>query len=109
MDLYMCVFDSLVFLLEYFRKHNVAVMTVKELFDFITDPTVNENNMDEYLDAMHENKKQSADRQGDLQKEEVEDQVFKQAYIPQSLTQVLSNVAMHSRAHDLYLGMINLR
>ena len=25
-------------------------MTVKELFDFVTDPTINESNMNEYLE-----------------------------------------------------------
>lgn len=67
----------------------MAVMTVKELFDFITDATINEDNMDEYLDAVHENKKQNADQENNLQ-EQVEEQVFKQAYIPQTLTQVSS-------------------
>lgn len=93
-----CVF---LFLSEFFRKHNVAVMTVKELFNFITDPTVNEDNMDEYLDAMDE-KKQKTDKESDLQ-QQVEEQVFKQAYIPQSLTQVSFIIAMHNRVHNLYL------
>ena len=35
---------------EYFKKKNVPVMTVKELFDFITDPTINDTNIDEYLE-----------------------------------------------------------
>jgi hypothetical protein len=29
-------------------------MTLKELFDFVTDPTVNESNMDEYLEKAME-------------------------------------------------------
>lgn len=79
-------------------------MTVKELFDFITDPTVNENNMDDYLDAMHENKKQKADQESDLQ-EQVEEQVFKHAYIPQSLTQVTFIIVMHNNVYinNIYL------
>lgn len=94
--MYTCrlIFDIIIFLLEFFKKHNVAVMTVKELFDFITDPTINENNMDEYLDVMHENKKQKANQESDVQ-EQVEEQVFKQAYIPQSLIQVSSIIVMH--------------
>lgn len=37
---------------EFFVKHGVAVMTVRELFDFITDPSINQNNMDQYLEKV---------------------------------------------------------
>uniref|UniRef100_A0A665THJ5 Serine/threonine-protein kinase RIO1 n=1 Tax=Echeneis naucrates TaxID=173247 RepID=A0A665THJ5_ECHNA len=35
---------------EFFVKHGVAVMTVRELFDFITDPSITRNNIDQYLE-----------------------------------------------------------
>lgn len=31
------------------RRHNVCTMTVKELFDFITDTSISESNIDAYL------------------------------------------------------------
>jgi RIO kinase 1 len=31
------------------RRHNVCTMTVKELFDFITDVSISESNVDAYL------------------------------------------------------------
>lgn len=34
---------------EFFVKRGVAVMTVRELFDFITDPSINQDNLDQYL------------------------------------------------------------
>lgn len=37
---------------EFFVKHGVAVMTVRELFDFITDLSINQNNMDQYLEKV---------------------------------------------------------
>lgn len=37
---------------EFFVKHSVAVMTVRELFDFITDPSITCNNIDQYLDKV---------------------------------------------------------
>lgn len=43
----------------YFEKKGVATMTTKQLFDFITDPTINEENMEECLDKLSE---QSAER-----------------------------------------------
>ncbi|CAJ1073216.1 serine/threonine-protein kinase RIO1 [Xyrichtys novacula] len=35
---------------EFFVKRGVAVMTVRELFDFITDPSITSNNIDQYLE-----------------------------------------------------------
>uniref|UniRef100_A0A8D0KXM3 Serine/threonine-protein kinase RIO1 n=1 Tax=Strix occidentalis caurina TaxID=311401 RepID=A0A8D0KXM3_STROC len=34
---------------DFFQKHNVAVMTVRELFEFITDPSITSQNIDDYL------------------------------------------------------------
>lgn len=31
---------------DFFRKHNVCVMSVKELFDFVTDPLINDDNIE---------------------------------------------------------------
>jgi len=59
-------------------------MSLQALFDFITDPTVNENNMDEYLDVWM----REANQEKDPQQQQIEEAVFKQAYIPQRLTQV---------------------
>lgn len=58
-------------------------MSLQALFDFITDPTINEKNMDEYLDIQM----QEANKENDPQ-QQIEEAVFKQAYIPQRLTQV---------------------
>lgn len=66
-------------------------MSLQALFDFITDPTVNEDNMDEYLDM-----RMQQDQGEDPQQQEVEDAVFKQAYIPQRLTQV-STITVNTR------------
>ena len=37
------------FLVDFFQKHSVAVMTVRELFEFITDPSITSENIDDYL------------------------------------------------------------
>ncbi|KAK1339688.1 hypothetical protein QTO34_018243 [Cnephaeus nilssonii] len=50
---------------DFFLKHNVAVMTVRELFEFVTDPSITQENMDAYLSK-----------------------VFKRAYIPRTLNEV---------------------
>lgn len=44
---------------DYFRKKGVATMGIKQLFDFITDPTINDSNLDECLEKLS---KQAAER-----------------------------------------------
>nr|XP_018918258.1 PREDICTED: serine/threonine-protein kinase RIO1-like [Bemisia tabaci] len=71
---------------EFFRKKEVATLTVKELFDFITDPTINESNMEEYLDKVSE---KAANALPPTAAEQIDMEVFKNAYIPQTLQQVI--------------------
>ena len=73
---------------EFFRKHNVSTMTVKELFEFVTDPTINEGNVDEYLDRIQE----KAVNRGinDINQQDViDEEVFKNAFIPRTLDEVI--------------------
>lgn len=37
---------------DFYRKHGVAVMTIRELFDFIVDPTISDETVDSYLDEV---------------------------------------------------------
>lgn len=48
---------------EYFKRKEVATMTVKQLFDFITDPSINESNMEACLDALSENAAENVTRE----------------------------------------------
>ncbi|XP_037907829.1 serine/threonine-protein kinase RIO1 [Hermetia illucens] len=73
---------------EFFRKNGVATMTVKELFDFITDPTVTEENMDEYLETIAE-KIKDRDLDALTAQEKIDEEVFKQSYIPKRLDEVV--------------------
>lgn len=40
------------FIQDFFKKHGVAVMTIRELFDFIVDPTINDDSVDSYLEEV---------------------------------------------------------
>lgn len=61
-------------------------MLVKELFDFITDPTVTKANMEAYLDRVSS---QASERGDELTAEEqVKEEVFKNVYIPRRLEEV---------------------
>jgi RIO kinase 1 len=72
---------------EYFRKKGVSTMTVKELFDFVTDRTINEVNMEDYLETISE---RIADRNIEelTEQEKVDEEVFKNAFIPKTLNEV---------------------
>ncbi|KAL5711351.1 non-specific serine/threonine protein kinase [Ranunculus cassubicifolius] len=67
---------------DFFEKHGVAVMTTRELFDFIVDPGIAEDAVDDYLDEV----------QGKIAYrgvvDELAESVFMQAYIPSSLNDV---------------------
>eukprot|EP01117_Protostelium_nocturnum_P009633 TRINITY_DN3441_c0_g1_i1.p1 TRINITY_DN3441_c0_g1~~TRINITY_DN3441_c0_g1_i1.p1 ORF type:complete len:488 (+),score=185.54 TRINITY_DN3441_c0_g1_i1:155-1618(+) len=71
---------------DFFSKKGVQnCMRTKQLFDFVTDPTINEENIDEYLDTIQE----QIAKQGEITNEErVTEEVFKNVYIPRSLTEL---------------------
>lgn len=51
----MSIFFKFFFVLsDFFQKHNVAVMTLRELFEFITDPSITSDNINQYLDKVSE-------------------------------------------------------
>uniref|UniRef100_A0A8D3CK51 Serine/threonine-protein kinase RIO1 n=1 Tax=Scophthalmus maximus TaxID=52904 RepID=A0A8D3CK51_SCOMX len=72
---------------EFFLKRGVPVMTIRELFDFITDPSITCRNIDQYLEKAMVI---AADRTSEQRshQDRVDDEVFKQAYIPRTLTEV---------------------
>ncbi|XP_041847482.1 serine/threonine-protein kinase RIO1 isoform X2 [Melanotaenia boesemani] len=72
---------------DFFGKHGVAVMTVRELFDFITDPSITSQNLDQYLQkAMVIAAERTSEQRSD--QDRVDEEVFKKAYIPRTLTEV---------------------
>ncbi|XP_019966661.2 serine/threonine-protein kinase RIO1 isoform X1 [Paralichthys olivaceus] len=72
---------------EFFVKHGVAVMTVRELFDFITDPSITCHNIDQYLEkAMVIAAERTSEQRSD--QDRVDEEVFKKTYIPRTLTEV---------------------
>lgn len=72
---------------DFFVKFGVAVMTVRELFEFVTDPSINPDNMDGYLEkAMEVATQRTEDEKSNQDK--VDEEVFKKAYIPRTLNEV---------------------
>ncbi|XP_005398913.1 PREDICTED: serine/threonine-protein kinase RIO1 [Chinchilla lanigera] len=72
---------------DFFLKHAVAVMTVRELFEFVTDPSITPENMDAYLAKAMEIASQRTKEERSSQ-DHVDEEVFKRAYIPRTLNEV---------------------
>ena len=74
---------------EFFRKKGVAAMNLKELFDFVTDITITEDNIDQYLDKiMKIAGERSHDDTADKDLDKKEEEIFKNSYIPRTLSEV---------------------
>lgn len=73
---------------DFFRKKNVQTMTLKELFEFITDPNITESNIDLCLEKLQMIASQRSLTELTAQ-EKIEEEVFKQSYIPQRLDEVV--------------------
>ncbi|XP_050420622.1 serine/threonine-protein kinase RIO1 [Adelges cooleyi] len=71
---------------EFFRHYDVATLTIKSLFDFLTDPTITLDNMEICLDKIQT---QMTNSDVLTNEEIVEQEVFKNAYIPKNLNEVV--------------------
>ncbi|XP_014093370.1 serine/threonine-protein kinase RIO1 [Bactrocera oleae] len=72
---------------DFFRKRSVATMTVKELFDFITDQSITEENMEVCLELISE-KIKDRDFEAITAQEKIDEAVWQNTYIPKRLDEV---------------------
>jgi len=76
---------------DFFHRNGVCVMSMKELFDFVTDPTISDSNIDKYLDKMQEIvMARNASNDGVTAQQKIDEEVFKQVYIPRTLEEVVT-------------------
>lgn len=69
------------------RKGLGIVMSVRELFDFVTDIRLDDSNVDKYLTKMEELKMNQENEEEDVE-EQIQDGVFQNSFIPRTLHQV---------------------
>jgi len=69
---------------EFFRHNDVATLSIKLLFDFLTDPTITLDNMEICLNRLQTNIVNDPMTNEEI----VEQEVFKHAYIPKNLNEV---------------------
>jgi len=74
---------------DFFRRKNVAVLTLKGLFDFVTDPTITADNVDRYLEEAQKRIEAGLD-DSVTNEEQVAEEVFKQTFIPQKMDEVIN-------------------
>uniref|UniRef100_A0A2M4ARQ7 Serine/threonine-protein kinase RIO1 n=1 Tax=Anopheles triannulatus TaxID=58253 RepID=A0A2M4ARQ7_9DIPT len=72
---------------DFFRKREVSTMTVKELFDFITDATITVETVERCLEEISE---RIANRSFDefTEQQKIDEAVFRQVFIPKTLHDV---------------------
>ncbi|KAL3869725.1 hypothetical protein ACJMK2_042374 [Sinanodonta woodiana] len=74
---------------DYFCKKGVSTLSIKELFDFVTDITITKENLDDYLDkVMALTAMRSPEDVSEQDK--IDEEVFKNSYIPRTLDQVIN-------------------
>ena len=67
------------------HRHSIPVMTSRELFEFVTDPSLEDDAIPAYLERMHE----KALLRGSVSAaEQVDDAVFQRSYIPRTIDDV---------------------
>lgn len=72
---------------DFFLKRGVAVMTLRELFEFVIDPSITSTNINLYLEkAMDISSQRTVEERSN--QESVDDEVFRNAYIPRTLNEV---------------------
>ncbi|XP_052175729.1 uncharacterized protein LOC127790320 [Diospyros lotus] len=78
--------EDCVHISDFFKKHGVGVMTIRELFDFIVDPSITDETIDSYLEEVQ----QKILARGDVisHEDEIADSVFVQSFIPKTLDHV---------------------
>lgn len=96
----------------FFMRHNVSVLTTKELFDFVTDPSITEKNLEECIQRLME--KASQRSPDDLTAEEkICEEVFMKTFIPKSLDEIRNpekDIRQAGRGDDLaYTTSIGLK
>ncbi|XP_006823266.1 serine/threonine-protein kinase RIO1-like [Saccoglossus kowalevskii] len=72
---------------DYFRKNGVSVMSVRELFDFVTDSAIHRENIDQYLSKAMEIAINRTEEDV-TEEQKMEEEVFKQSYIPRTMDEI---------------------
>ncbi|CAF3414942.1 unnamed protein product [Rotaria sp. Silwood1] len=89
---------------DYFAKRYTlkTILTMQQLFNYITDPTINDSNEQAYLDKMIE---QAKNLPLNETTDEVDERVFERIFIPQTLDDLCETSSKDFRQVSTILGM----
>jgi RIO kinase 1 len=89
---------------DYFAKRYTlkTILTMQQLFNYITDPTINDANEEAYLDKMIE---QTTNQSFNETTDEVDERVFERIFIPQTLDDFCESSSKDFRQVSTVLGM----
>jgi len=89
---------------DYFAKRYTlkTILTMQQLFNYITDPTITDSNEQIYLDKMIE---QAKDQPSNETTDEVDERVFERIFIPQTLDEFCESSSKDFRQVSTVLGM----
>jgi RIO kinase 1 len=73
----------------YFRRNGVISLTLKELFDFVVDPNLDDEDVDRYLGKLQENTVGRTLQDLESLDKQCEEQVFLNSYLPKRLDEVV--------------------
>ncbi|XP_055383613.1 serine/threonine-protein kinase rio1 [Condylostylus longicornis] len=92
---------------DFFKKKGVGTMTVKALFEFITNPLITIQNINEHLDAIAKNIE--TEKESNFSKE-VDEKVFENIFIPKRLDEVktTANIDSGIEITSIINKMVNL-
>jgi len=73
----------------FFRKNGVLTLTLRELFDFVTDPNLLDEDVDRYLEKLQESTSGRSLAELESLEKETEEQIFLHSYLPKRLDEVI--------------------
>nr|XP_022911365.1 serine/threonine-protein kinase RIO1 [Onthophagus taurus] len=90
---------------DYFKKFDVATLSLIKLFEFVTDGSMNEEEMEKKLDELAEESAEKA-ISGTSAKDQIEEEVFRNAFIPQQLNDVIHYERDHKNSNNQVENLI---
>ncbi len=96
----------------FFSKKGLATMSTRQLFTFVTNEDIKDDQVEEYLEKMSEKAQQSSESirsKMEMAQEEVDEAVFMQSFIPRALNEVRHFEEEHQKlmagdTKDVYIG-----
>lgn len=83
----------------WFKNANVAVVSERELFEFVSHPTLKDDDIDDYLEQLQDKVRARKDHKMTAQ-EEINAAVFKSTYIPRTLDEIADLADGQMKAMD---------